>query len=207
MMADGGSGALVVSRRQFLQLVAGAAAAAAATAAPAVIGPQEAAALGGLALFSAGFPRVFVFRQSEILAQQRDYATWAAAFVPFGGIEGKVLAEERRDTVSGRNIEYFTRFKREHPDKFVLVHLDGAGRLPDFETTGWWAGAWLYKAGTALTQAAAAADTVLAVASTGAFQLAPDRFGQVWSDIVVCPTDGTGRPDLRTAEHCRCHRN
>ncbi len=86
--------------------------------------------------------------------------------VPFGGIEGKVLAEERSDTVSSRNIEYFTRFKREHADKFVLVHLDGAGRLPDFETTGWWAGAWLYKAGTALTQAAAAADTVLAVAST-----------------------------------------
>jgi hypothetical protein len=201
--ADGGSEASVVSRRRFLQLVAGAAAATAATAVPAVVGPQEAAALGGLVLFTAGFPRVFVFRQSEILAQQRDYATWAAAFVPFGGIEGKVLPEERSDTVSSRNLEYFTRFKREHPDKFVLVHLDGAGRLPEFETTGWWAGAWLYKAGTVLTRAAAAADTVLAVASTAAFHLVPDRFGQVWSDIVVCPADGTGAPDLRTAEHCR----
>jgi hypothetical protein len=151
----------------------------------------------------AGFPRAFVFRQSEVLAQLRSYDDWASAFAMFDTIEGKLVAEERNDTVTERNIEYFSRFKQDRPDATVIWHLNGRGRLPEFETDGWWAGYWLYRAGTTLTAPVTADDTTLAVASTTVFDLEFDAFGDKWSDVVLTPADEHGAPTFATAEQIR----
>lgn len=202
---DDASKTASLSRRSFLRWTGAAVAVSAGGPAIAVLVSSASAdkAFAAPALLSAGFPRVFVFRQSEVLAQQRDYASWAAAFSAFGGIEGKLLPEERADTVSSRNIEYFAQFKRDFPNKFALMHFDGAGRLPEFETSDWWAGAWLYRAGTTLVQAVSATDTQIHVATTASFDLVGDNFGGLWSDLVVAATGATGSPDLRTAEQVR----
>ena len=145
-----------INRRQFLQ--AGAAGAIALA-----LPPQRAYAAplaGGSTLEITGseFPRAFVFRQSEVLANLRSYGEWEAAFLPLEGILGKVLQEERTDTVTARNAAYFAEFKRRNPSKLVLAHVNGQAWLADFVGPGWWPGFWLYRVGATLTVPLSPAD-------------------------------------------------
>jgi hypothetical protein len=151
-------------------------------------------------LCSGPFPRTFVFRQSEVLAQFRSYQDWAAAFVPFGGIMGKVLPEERTDTVTARNLTYFNRFKRQHPDKIVLIHYNGRGRLPDYRTSTWQAGDWLHYAGATVTAAVHPGDTVFTVDDATGFTAPTDPYGTVGADLVLTGRTADGRPDWANAE-------
>ncbi len=150
-----------------------------------------------------GYPRVIAFRQSEWLVPVLSYADWADVFAPFSGIIGKALQEENTDTSGPRNVEYFTRFKQENPEKLVLLHLNGRARRPGFETDGWSPGWWLYRKGSVLTAAIQSEDTVLPVASTSLFRLGPDRNGDIGDDIVIAPMGSGGKPDFTAAEQVR----
>src|SRR5262245_27668349 len=90
-----------ISRRRFLQ--AGAAGAIAIALPPRRVYAAPVAGPSMLEIVSSGFPRGFVFRQSEVLATLRTYEEWEAAFLPLEGILGKVFQEERTDTVTARN--------------------------------------------------------------------------------------------------------
>jgi hypothetical protein len=162
--------------------------------------PAQATVPGRRPLCAGPFPRTFVFRQSEVLAQFRSYRDWAAPFVPFGGIMGKVLPEERTDTVTARNLVYFNRFKREHPDKIVLIHYNGRGRLPEYRTTTWQAGDWLHFAGVTVTGAVQTSDTVLTVDDVTGFTAPTDPYGNVGADLVLTGRTADGRPDWAHAE-------
>src|SRR5689334_15988935 len=77
------------------------------------------------------YPRAFFFRSSEGAAAnpRSSYEQSDRTFSRLVGIEGKVLEEE----VPGRsvkNIEFFTRFKGEHPEQLVLLHYNGNARDP-----------------------------------------------------------------------------
>lgn len=157
------------------------------------------------AVLSGGFPRVLAFRQSEWLVPQRSYADWALLFAPFSGIIGKALQEEKTVSTGPQNVEYFTRFKQENPEKLVLLHMNGRARRPSFETEGWSAGWWLYRAGSVLTSAVEPEDTVFQVASTSRFRLNADRYGHVGDDVVIAPMDADGRPDFTLAEQLRLY--
>src|SRR5262249_18869361 len=158
-----------ISRRRFLQAGAAGAIAIALPARRAYAAPVAAGST--LDIATSGFPRAFVFRQSEVLANLRPYREWEAAFLPLEGILGKVFQEERTDTVTGRNARYFAKFKRRNPGKLVLAHLNGQACLADFVGPGWWPGFWLYRVGATLTGPLAAADGSAAVSDPSLFSL------------------------------------
>jgi hypothetical protein len=162
--------------------------------------PARGSAPGQRPLLTGPYPRTFVFRQCEVLAQLRSYSDWAPPFLPFGAIMGKALPEERTDTVTDRNLHYFNRFKNEHPDKLVLLHYNGRGRLPGYRTGSWYAGDWLHFAGATATTAVAVDDTVLTVDDASRFSAPTDAFGNVGADLVLTARTSGGGPDWSRAE-------
>lgn len=148
-------------------------------------------------------PRAFFFRQAEVLANLRRYRAWEDAMRPLAGIVGKLLPETRTDTVTDRNLTYFSLYKKRNPGKMVLLHLYGLGRLPGFETSGWYAGWWLYRAGTSTLEAVGADATEIRVEDPSRFQLVEDNFGGVWDDLVITGRGPGGLPDFSTAEQVR----
>lgn len=162
--------------------------------------PAGAVPPGSRPLFAGPFPRTFAFRQSEVLAQFHPYVEWAELFAPFGGIMGKVLPEERTDTVTARNVPYFNRFKRDHPDAVVVLHYNGRGRLPLYRAGSWYAGDWLHFAGATVTSAVGTGDTVLSVDDASGFSAPTDPYGTVGADLVLTGRTAGGRPNWSLAE-------
>jgi hypothetical protein len=150
-----------------------------------------------LEVYSAGFPRTFVYRQASILAGLLDYPTWLEQMSPLNGIIGKVLPEE--EPVAANALNYFTLFKQQFPNKLVLEHLNGWERVPVWETTNWFAGFWLHAAGTTLAQPCAAADTTLYVSKTTCFTLQAGSNRNRGNDICIAAMGSTG-PDFTYAE-------
>lgn len=189
-----------ISRRRLMQV--GGAAALGVALRP---GIRLAEAAGGreLEVLGAGYPRAIVFRQAEVLANLRSYEEWEAAFMPLSGILGKVLFEERTDTVTDTNAEYFAQFKTRNPDKLVIAHVNGQGCLESYVGDDWWPGFWLYRPGSPLTADLGAGDTTAPVADTAWFRLNREVFGESWADLVISSVDGSGRPDFQTWEYVR----
>jgi TAT (twin-arginine translocation) pathway signal sequence len=188
-----------ISRRQFLQ--AGAAGAIALALPPRRAYAAPAASGSTLEIVSSGFPRAFVFRQSEVLANLRSYEEWEAGFLPLEGILGKVLQEERTDTVTARNAAYFAEFKSRNPGKLVLAHVNGQACLADFVGAGWWPGFWLYRVGATLTAPLSSADGSATVSDPSQFSLNRDVFGDQWADLAISSVDEGGHPDFAAFEY------
>ncbi len=192
-----------MTRRGFLALSGGAAAIAGLGGYG--LGIAEAASTSAVAstVLTGGYPRMLAFRQSEMHVPLQSYTDWEPIYAQFNGIIGKVLQEERTDTVGPQTVDYFTTFKQHYPAKLVLVHLNGRARLPRFETAGWSAGWWLYRVGSLLTSAVDPSDTVIRVASTANFKLRADAYGGIGDDIVLAPMGVGGTPDFTAAEQVR----
>ncbi len=97
----------------------------------------------GLTILGPNYPRVFFFRAAEGVASRAavGYEQWDAEFSRLMGIMGKCLDEE----VLGReqrNPEFFSRFKRNHSQQVVLLHLNGNSRDPRYHTERYSAGHW-----------------------------------------------------------------
>jgi len=86
------------------------------------------------AVLGPDYPRAFFFRGSEAGAARKGaaYEQWRDEFSRLSGIMGKALDEE----IPGRskNIDFFTRFKKDNPDQVVLLHLNGNARDPRWES-------------------------------------------------------------------------
>ncbi|ABK17346.1 hypothetical protein [Syntrophobacter fumaroxidans] len=149
------------------------------------------------------YPRVFAFRQAEVLANLRDYSSWDTALRPLAGVVGKLIPEERTDTVTERNIRYFRQFKKRYPHKVTLLHLNGRSRLPTFETEGWYAGWWLYQAGTLMVESLTRSATRISVSDIGRFELEADGFGNLWEDLIITARKPNGKPNFAIVEHIR----
>ncbi len=200
-MEGSNPGQLELSRRGFLILGGGAIVGLNGCGFPQV--DQEPPIEASSTVLAGGYPRMLAFRQSEVQAALLPYTEWEPIFAQFGGIVGKALQEERSDNVGPQTVDYFTRYKTKYPNKLVLLHLNGRARLPRFETQGWSAGWWLYRAGSVLTSAVNAEDTVLKVASTNPFRLRADAYGSIGDDIVIAPKGAGGKPDFTAAEQVR----
>ncbi|SED49913.1 hypothetical protein [Ruania alba] len=194
-----------LNRRQFL--AAGAAAgtlAGLATGTPAASAAPTRNGVTLPAIFTAGFPRSFHYRQSEFTVATTPYEQWAEEFSSLNGIIGKIVPEEKISTTGQQNVEYFTRFKRDHPDQLVLMHYNGRLRRPDYDPYGLFTfgGHWTYRAGTQLTRAviADADEVVLHVADTSVFQMDVGRIGTVHDDIGIALMGNDGLPDWHHSE-------
>ena len=159
--------------------------------------------LDGMPLIMEIFPRAFHFRQSEGLASNPriSYKEWEDNFTVLDGIMGKCLDEEIPNR-SRRNIEFFTRYKRAHPDKAVFLHFNGNARDPRFEAEAYFAGHWLYFNGCRITRGVASAEdaTVIHVEDPGLFRTGMGRYGDRNEDLGICLVDAENRPDWSQSE-------
>lgn len=195
-----------VTRRRFVQLASGV------TAGLLLPGKAAAAVFGNAATGAkhdapawwrgegpqAGFPQAFIFRQSEILARQLSYEEFEKKMLALGGFEGKAVPETF--TVEPNAIEYFARFKADHPDKLVLLHINGNSRLPTFQSKFFFPGHSLFRIGTRLTVKANPSTTVLSVSDTSLFSTAAGAFADRGDRICATLTHADGTPDWNHAE-------
>ncbi|MGE5607289.1 MAG: hypothetical protein ACM3YE_16565 [Bacteroidota bacterium] len=152
-----------------------------------------------------GYPRFFIFRQTEGYAASGKYTyqEWDRLFNPFGGIEGKLLEEE----VPGRskNMPFFKRFKDEHPEKMVLLHMNGRSRDPRFQGERFFAGHWLYYNGCKNLSDISANrnETIIKVQTPSLFKVDVGRYGSSTEDLVICGLKSDGTVDWERAEQVR----
>ncbi|NOX55052.1 MAG: hypothetical protein GXP27_11575, partial [Planctomycetes bacterium] len=149
------------------------------------------------------YPRAFFFRSAEGMASNRriTYEQWEATFERLMGIEGKVLDEEVPGR-SLRNIDFFTRFKRRHPEQLVLLHYNGNARDPRDAEEQFFAGHWVYFNGARILEdvPAETGETDIRVDRPELFRVNIGRYGDRNDDIGLCRLDEHGRPDWRHAE-------
>jgi hypothetical protein len=168
----------------------------------AVVAQSVGADLSRLAVLGEDQPRAFFFRQSEGAAarQAMSYEQWAQAYGRLMGVMGKVLEEE----VPGRSrgLDYFARFKREHPAQAVLLHANGNARDPRYEGARFFAGHWLYYNGATVLDPvpAASGEATLRVSDATLFEVGGGRYKNANDDVGLCVLGADGRPDWSQAE-------
>ena len=155
-----------------------------------------------LDVFSDNYPRSFFFRKSESLAASGEYSykEWERIFSRLSGIIGKVLDEEVPG-LSKTNIDYFTRFKKDHPDQIVLLHYNGNARDPR-TAQHYFAGHWVYYEGCKILQDLPATndDTTIKVEDASLFKVDTGRYEYSNEDIGICELDKDGKPDWHLSE-------
>jgi len=148
-------------------------------------------------------PRAFFFRSSEGLAANPrvPYQRWDATFNRLMGIMGKTLEEEVLGR-SKRNIDFFTRFKKAHPDQIVLLHYNGNARDPRDAGGKFFAGHWIYYTGATILAPvpAEAGETDIRVSNSKLFLTGMGRYRASNEDIGLCEVDDNGRPDWHRSE-------
>jgi len=159
-----------------------------------------------LPVIEGDYPRAFFFRSSEGMAANPavSFDLWNKTFSRLMGIEGKVLDEEVPGR-SARNIEFFTRFKKLHPDQMVLLNFNGNARDPRFQASQFFAGHWLYYNGAKILSdvPAAAGETDIQVEDPRLFRTNTGRYRNANEDIGLCELDANGRPDWSRSEQVR----
>ncbi|MBN1343261.1 MAG: hypothetical protein JXQ73_11310 [Phycisphaerae bacterium] len=164
------------------------------------------AGLSRLGVLEGGYPRAFFFRAAEGMASnpRMSYARWSETFSRLMGIEGKALDEEIPGR-SKRNIEFFTRFKREHPEQLVLLHYNGNGRDPRDASGGYFGGHWLYYNGATIVAdvPASEGESEIRVSDARLFHLNMGRYRNANEDVGVCVLDEGGRPDWSASEQAQ----
>jgi hypothetical protein len=156
-----------------------------------------------LAIMKAGYPRAYFFRYAEGAARNRKntFEQWDQSFSRLMGIEGKALDEELVN-LQERNTEFFTRFKKLHPDQMVLLHFNGNARNPDFESSEFFAGHWAYFNGSKVLSDMAAGETEseIRVADPTLYRTGVGRSRDRNEDIGICELDSAGKPNWLASE-------
>ncbi len=107
--------------------------------------------LDQLEIFRQEYPRAGYFRIAEFVIrtdykeQYGKYKEWARRMSDLSGIMGKTEYEELlRDNPHEQIYDWFRRFKKDYPEKFVVVHMNGRGRIPNYRIDKFSAAHWLY---------------------------------------------------------------
>ncbi len=157
---------------------------------------------GRLEILGSDYPRAFFFRASESVAAKAGvtYESWRDEFSRLSGIIGKTLDEE----VPGRskNIDFFTRFKKDNPEQVVLLHLNGNSRDPRWGSERFFAGHWIYHNGAMVTGDVPAEDgeTAIPVSDARLFKINMGRYRDKNEDIGLCMLGTDGKPDWSRSE-------
>lgn len=157
-----------------------------------------------LAILNNHFPRVFFFRAAEQAINVRrypTYASWERQFDRLQGIMGKCLDEECLGR-ERRNPEFFTEFKRRHPEQVVLLHFNGNARDPRYHTERFFPGHWIYRKAIEITKdiPAESGPTVIHVEDAREFRLRTGRYRTSSDDIGLFRMDSNGRHDWHYCE-------
>ena len=170
---------------------------------PLVFAVSSGSRLGRLRVLGGDYPRAFFFRTSEGLAAnvRIGYDEWDKTFSRLMGIEGKVLDEEVPGR-SKRNIEFFTRFKKAHPDQLVLLHYNGNARDPVDAGTKFFAGHWEYQEGAKILAdvAAQSGETEIHVSDARLFHTGIGRYKNSKDDVGLFALKADGKVDWAACE-------
>jgi hypothetical protein len=149
------------------------------------------------------YPQAFFFRTSESVARNPKtvFETWDATFSRLMGLCGKAQDEEIPGTAR-RNIDFFTRFKKAHPEQLVLLHYNGNARDPRCEPGVFFAGHWLYHQATKILAdlPAAKGEAEIRVEDASLFRIGIGRYKNSNDDVGLCLVDAQGRPDWNQSE-------
>ncbi len=164
--------------------------------APAIVHAQG---TNQLSILNNEYPRVFFFRNSEQACNARLYptfASWDAQFNRLQGIMGKCLDEECLGR-EPRNIEFFSRFKQQHPDQVVLLHFNGNARDPRYHTQKYFPGHWIYRSAVMITAdvPSQSGESVIKVKDTSRFRMNAGRFETSNDDIALLGMTADGKHD------------
>jgi hypothetical protein len=167
---------------------------------PASAGPR----LAQLTLLGPNHPRVFHFRgasEGAAANPQISYEQWKSRITDLMGVIGKALDEEIPGR-SARNPEFYSRFKREHPEKLVLLHVNGNARDPRFDSGGFFAGHWLHFPATRILGDVPAeeGETTIAIADSRYFETGIGRYRNASVDIALCAMNADGTPNWHESE-------
>lgn len=107
--------------------------------------------LKSLEIFGEEYPRAGYFRIAEATirtqysGQEDKYKEWSSRLSDLSGIMGKTEFEElARNNPHEQIYRWFKRFKADYPEKFVIVHMNGRGRIPNYRLSKFSPGHWLY---------------------------------------------------------------
>lgn len=102
-------------------------------------------------LFEETYPRAMYFRVAEFNLRTQysgrlnKYKEWRDRFSDLSGIMGKTEYEELlRNNPHEQIYQWFRRYKRDFPEKLVIVHFNGRGRIPNYKIDKFSAGHWSY---------------------------------------------------------------
>lgn len=154
---------------------------------------------GDLDILTGHYPRAFFFRATEGAYNQRTYptyASWETQFNRLQGIMGKCLDEECLGR-EPRNAEFFTRFKKQHPNQVVLLHFNGNARDPRYHTEKYFSGHWIYRRAVAITQDVPAqeGESEIHVGDASAFRVNAGRYKTSNDDIALFGVTDVGKHD------------
>lgn len=155
-----------------------------------------------LKIFDELYPRNAFFRNSEFTIRNggMGYDSWLRNFSSLQGIMGKTEAEELEANLEILN--YFRRFKENNPNQLVIIHFNGNGRLPTYNSYAFFPGHWLYYAGTMITSDIPQqnAETVVSVKDASFFLMEGGLSKNKGDDIVLTELGADGTPDWNKVE-------
>lgn len=157
------------------------------------------------AILKQGYPQSYFFRYPEAFAiADMPYEKWEQICSRLMGIEGKVMQEELI-SMPDRALDYFRRYKQAHPEHLVLIHFNGRDMDPAFRDPRFFAGHWLYNAGTKSSEDLNATDSVttLKVDDVSVFLQQTGFTGDQDDDIGICMLNAKGQPDWYKSEQVK----
>lgn len=159
----------------------------------------------GLKVLNEDYPKVIYFRTPERTFEYNSYKEWQDNFDNLFGFIGQVLPYQLSDHVIGElknNPEYFKRFKEEHPEQIVLMHLNGNAQDPRLLPVDYFAGHWLYYEGTTVLSDMEEnmANTTIHVKDASLFHTNIGFTGDRNEDIGFCAMNEDGTPNWNYSE-------
>lgn len=179
--------------------------------------PGQTQDLNALEIFSENYPRAGYFRVAEFTIRQSypgqpdKYKEWRDRFSDLSGIMGKTEYEELlRNNPHEQISDWFSRYKKDFPDKFVMVHMNGRGRIPNYRLDKFSPGHWLYFEGSDVQSDLPAAwstrfqkEVWVKVADPDKFRLDNGRRQRGKDDITLVRKNKDGSFDWEHAEYVR----
>ena len=170
-----------------------------------------------LEVMNGSYPRAGYFRVAEFAIrnhyqhEQDGYEKWRDRFSDLEGIMGKTEYEELlRNNPHELIWTWFRKYKQEFPEKFVIVHLNGRGRIPNYKIDKFSAGHWLYFEGADILEDLPAVDAHnysdeiwVKVSDPSHFRMDNGKNFKTPDDITLVQRNPDGTFDWERAEYVR----
>lgn len=160
--------------------------------------------LNNIKILEDSYPRGAFFRNSETNARDGlQYQDWDNRYSALMGIMGKTETEEWGENPNV--LDYFKKFKEDHPDQVAIIHFNGNGRLPGYDRTPFFAGHWVHYEGTKILHDVPEESgyTKITVEDASHFLMNGGRYANKGDDITLTTLRSDGKPNWNEAEEVK----